>query len=285
MVKRSRAKSEKGTKKRVRTDGEVVSWDVTCWEAIEPEKIAKTLRELAKRWVFQREESKEKKAHYQIRMSLYHKKSLSGTTDLLKQTCLKGSHLSPTAGVNSKNFNYVMKLDSRIDGPWKDTDPDPDQVDKQVFYQNLPWQQDCTDFIKGEVDERKIRIYLDKGGKVGKSTMIKKIRYNKLGTIIPPTMEKAEDISAMIMCKPVDRCYVVDLPKCIIPSKMNSFWSALETVKDGYCSDKRNRFRDRVFKTPHVIVFTNNLPPRAFLSEDRWEIIDLSNLSPNTSRS
>lgn len=276
MVKRTRAKSDKGAKKRVRTDGEVVSWDVTSWAAIEPAAIAKALRGLAKRWVFQREESKEKKAHYQIRMSLFHKKSLNGTRQLIDETCLKGAHLSPTAGVNSKNFNYVMKLDSRIDGPWKDTDPNPDEVDEDVFYPNLAWQQDCEDYIKGPINGRKIRVYVDKKGGTGKSTMISKIRYNKLGTIIPPTMEKAEDISAMIMCKPVDRCYVVDLPRSITPRKMNSFWSALETVKNGYCSDKRHSFRDRVFKKPHLIVFTNQDPPLAFMSQDRWDIVQLS---------
>lgn len=279
MAKRSRAKqdgeSKAPSRKRQRTDGEVTSYDLTHWGQEEPLIVAKALRALAKRWVFQREESKDKKAHYQIRMSLYHKKSMEGLKTLLKDTVLEKAHISKTAGVNSKSFNYVMKKDSRIDGPWEDNDPDPDQVDKEVFYEDTPWQKAILDEIKKEPHSRQVLVVIDPIGRCGKTNLISKIRYRKLGTIVPGTMEVAADMSAMIMCKPADRCYVIDLPRAITPKKMLSFWSGIEGIKNGYCCDKRITFRDRVFKKPHVIVFTNKEPPMEMMSEDRWNIIRL----------
>jgi len=240
--------------------------------------VANALRSLAKKWAFQQERTKEGNLHYQIRLSLYAKKSFEGFKALLDTTILRGAHMSKTAGVNSKNFNYVMKIDSRVRGPWTDSDPNPDDVDEDVFFPETKMQRGCIDYVKGPIDPRKIRVYVDSKGSCGKSVLISKLRFNKLATIIPPTMEKAEDISAMIMCKPVDRAYVVDLPKSITPKKMASFWSALETIKNGYCSDKRNTFRDRVFKKPHLIVFTNKMPNLEFMSTDRWDIIDISDI-------
>ena len=234
------------------------------------------LRPLGKKFVFQQERTASGNLHFQIRVSLFHKKSLSGMVELLQGTLLQGAHVSKTSGVNSKNFNYVMKKDSRVDGPWSDQEDDPDDIDTELLLPPMRWQEDCIEYIKGPINPRKIRVYVDIDGGSGKSWVMSKLRHLKLATIIPGTMEKAEDISAMIMCKPADRAYCVDLPRSITPKKMASFWAGLEVIKNGYCSDKRNKFRDRVFKKPHLVVFMNCEPPLHAMSADRWDIIRLS---------
>lgn len=54
--------------------------------------------------------------------------------------------------------------------------------------------------------------------------------------------------------------------------KMKEFCVALETLKDGYAFDIRYKFTDKQFKTPHVLVLCNKLPPRDMLGVDRWDV-------------
>jgi hypothetical protein len=256
-------------------DNPVGTWDLTIYHESSPANVAAALRPLAGAWVFQQERGSESGTlHFQVRLRLFHKLTKSAFIALIKDNVtLRGAHLSKTSGVNSKKFNYVMKLDSRVDGPWCDTDPDPEDFDPETFYEPLPWQKEAIDYVKGPIDSRKIRVYVDTTGGIGKSTLISMLRFKKLATIIPPTMEKAEDIAAMVMCKSPDRAYVVDLSRAINPSKMGSFWAGLESIKNGYCSDKRHKFRDRVFKKPHLLVFTNKEPSLEMMSNDRWDIV------------
>lgn len=265
------------TKRRPeRRDGPVATWDFTLKASDNNEaSIAADLRKLAKKWAFQLEEGQSGYRHYQGRLNLIKKTTKAHLLTLLLKTSLKGAHVSKTAGVNSRAFDYVLKLDTKILGPWTDQDPNPERVDPEILLPPKEWQQQIIEKLKGPIDRRKVIIILDEKGGSGKTWLKKYLRYHKLATVIP-AFEKAEDIAQMVMCKPEDRAYVIDLARAINPKKLQALWTGIEGIKDGYCYDKRHKFQDRSFPTPHVVVFTNSEPIRTHLSEDRWEIIKIT---------
>lgn len=258
------------------TDGAVMTWDLTLKaEGKNSLQVAKGLKEIAKAWVFQLEESEETKyVHYQIRISLFKKKRLTKLIKLIKDTPIEGAHLSKTSNNGAKSMSYVMKKDTRKDGPWSDKDPDPETMDAELALPPNAFQAKMLALIAGAIDRRKIHVVVDELGNKGKTWLTKYLRYKKLATVIP-SFDKMEDISQMVMCKPADRAYVIDMPRSIRPNRMQGFWSGIESIKNGYCYDKRNKFQDRVMATPHIIVLTNKTPNLEHLSKDRWDIITI----------
>lgn len=248
-------------------------WDLTLKKTVEPTKVIKDLKTIAKKWVFQLEKGDETGyVHYQIRINLFKKKRKNELLNLLKDTHLESAFVCITSNKSTKDFNYQLKKDTRIDGPWKDDDPELEEMDEELKLVPNKFQKDLIDLVKGEIHMRKITVVVDLEGGKGKTWLMKYLRFHKLATVIP-SFEKMEDISQMVMCKPVDRAYVIDMPRSINPKKMAGFWSGIESIKNGYCYDKRHNFKDRCFKAPHVIVLTNKLPEREHLSDDRWNII------------
>lgn len=254
----------------------VMTWDITKGSKdIKPSILALFLREIGKKWVFQEEKGEQKGyEHYQIRISLHKKKRLNELRSLLKNTILEGAHLSQTSTNGTKTFDYVMKLDTRINGPWKDDDPLPEDIDKELLCPPNEFQKGILEYINGEIHPREILVVVDTEGSKGKTWLKKYLRWKKLAIVIP-CFDKMEDIAQMVMCKPAHRCYIIDMPKSIKTCKMAGFWSGIEMIKDGYCYDKRNSFKDRQMPTPHMIVLTNKQPVTEHLSKDRWNIINI----------
>ncbi len=62
------------------------------------------------------------------------------------------------------------------------------------------------------------------------------------------------------------------MPRSMNKDRLYGFYSAIETIKDGYCYDDRYEFKERVFDCPNVWIFTNTYPNINFLSKDRWKI-------------
>lgn len=80
-------------------------------------EIEDFLKQHCKKWCYQLELSASGSHHYQGRVSLKEKSRLAGLVKLWK-----GPHFSMTSNENRTNNFYVEKTDTRIDGPWKDTD-------------------------------------------------------------------------------------------------------------------------------------------------------------------
>lgn len=80
-------------------------------------EIEDFLKEHCKKWCYQLELSASGRYHYQGRFSLKSKTRLTGLVKLWK-----GAHFSVTSNENRTNNFYVEKTETRIDGPWKDSD-------------------------------------------------------------------------------------------------------------------------------------------------------------------
>lgn len=270
--------------------------DVTC------ENIKSALREYCKHWAFQLEKGEiEGRLHWQGRFSLKVKERLTGVYQKFSSKLnSKDWHLSPTSKENQDNMFYVMKEDTKVEGPWTDKDKIkviPIQLVKfygdnaatlfpwqlsiwnrimQFDYKKLYWNNENRDLSKLVIDDRHINLIYCSKGNSGKSTICQLLAVEDKAHFIP-FCNDYKDIMRMVMDRPKLGAYLIDMPRAINKDKLYQLFSGIETIKGGYCYDDRYEFRDEHFDTPQIFVFTNKLPDISLLSEDRWliwEIID-----------
>jgi hypothetical protein len=225
------------------------------------------LSEHCKKWCYQLEVGEQTgKKHFQGRFSLKVK--------LRFGACCKkfpGWHLSITSNENRDNDFYVTKEDTRVAGPWKDTDevifiPD----DLKVIKELRPWQEDIIRIAETQ-DFRTVNVVYDPVGNSGKTTVMRWCMVHKIGRKLP-FVNDFKDLMRMAMDMPVAKCYMFDLPRAINKEKLFQLYAGIEELKSGYCFDDRYHFKERIFNPPVVIVFTNKLPDENLLSRDRWKI-------------
>lgn len=254
------------------TKNAICTYDFTCKaEGLTHEDIAKWLELHCKKWAFQKEKSDSGYIHYQGRFSLKVKERLQ-TLIPKCQAALPGVHLSPTTAENANNDFYVTKEQTRIEGPWLSTDSKAKYVPRQVREINTwrPWQQTILDLIE-MWDTRHINFIYDPHGNIGKSVLCQYLRVKELAMTIP-FCNDYKDIMRMVMDMPESRAYMIDLPKAIKKEKLFQLYAGIESVKGGYAFDDRYAFTWRDFDCPNIVVFSNTLPDRDLLSEDRWLI-------------
>lgn len=240
------------------------------------------LHEWAKKWTFQKESGSETSyEHYQCRMHLHVKQRES-------EIIAKTAHLWPGKSrrwsVTSKtvhegqNFNYVMKADTRIEGPWTDKDyEEPPKLTRQLRIFNTlefhPWQAQVKQWCLEE-DDRSIKLIYDRHGDAGKSIMAEYLEYHGMAYEIPP-FRQMEDIMQVVMSIKDKKAYLIDMPRAMKKDKLGEFYSGLEALKNGIAYDKRYSFKKKRMDRPQVIVFTNTLPQFDMLSLDRWQVWEL----------
>ncbi len=233
------------------------------------------LRIVAKRWVFQLEEGKDGYQHYQVRLSLRKKIRY---LQMKKKPVMRG-HFSATSNPTyyAGNFFYVMKPESRIDGPWKDTD-DIKVLTKQLKefmgWELRPFQKEIIDEAN-KYDRRKINLIWNPGGSVGKSLLGEYMEYINLAEEIPP-FRLMDDIFQWVCSRGIKtgfkKSYIVDLPRGMKKDRLGDFYSGIEVIKDGKAYDKRYSGQKCRFDRPRIFVFTNTLPNLDLMSHDRWVV-------------
>lgn len=241
--------------------------------------ICKSLTEWCKKWVFQEEKSDKGYEHFQGRVSLIKKGRLSELIGKTKDV-FKGIHWSITCNTvhEGQQFNYVMKADTRVAGPWSDqTHEEPPPLTRQLikFREQTPrpWQVKLESLVQEE-DDRSIKLIVDLVGNSGKSIFAEYLEYMGLAWEIPP-FRAMEDIMQCVMSIKTKKCYLIDMPRAMKKDKLSEFYAGLEALKNGVCYDKRYSFKKRRMDRPQVVVFTNRDPCWAYMSLDRWEIYDM----------
>jgi len=248
-------------------------------EGLTETDLADILEAHCANWVFQKEKGeKTGYVHFQIRARLKKQQYLPS---IIKdwQLILPKCHISATSnGVHAaRNFCYVMKEDTRVEGPWSNENM-PKHMTRQIeqFLTNelYPWQKDLINMCS-EKEDRFITVIIDEVGKTGKSIMSEYLEYCDLAYEIP-TMLNMEDIMQCCMGIPAQRAYLIDMPRGLRKEKLASFYAGLESLKNGTMYDKRYAFKKRRIDRPQVFVFTNTMPDRKLLSLDRWRIFRIS---------
>lgn len=239
---------------------------------VSAEDIISAMVGLAKKYCFQKERSDTGYEHYQGRLSLIKKRRFKKALKIIKgYTVFEKVHLSPTSNNTGTSMSYVMKDDTRIDGPWRDTDAKKLYVPKHVScIKTLRSFQADILRMAGEYDSRVVDLIYCPNGNKGKSILIGKARARGM-RVMPPVFDY-KDILRMVYCMPTASAYFVDMPRSIKQEKLAGFFAGLETIKDGYAYDDRYTFKEKTFDSPRIFVFTNKLPQRGYLSEDRWNL-------------
>lgn len=250
-------------------------YDVTVWcdKKTKDETVA-LFNEYAKHWVFQKEACPTTGTlHYQCRISL---KAKRRECEIVKSWAAIGwagcYKIKPTSNDASRNFDYVMKTETRLEGPWADNDPEPPYIPRQVreMGELKGWQKDVAKDI-GVWDTRHINCVINSGGNVGKSSLAGYLLAHGKGRKVPP-MGSYEDLMKLLLSMPQASFYLIDIPRGIDTKskEKKGMYAAIESLKDGYVWDNRYEWKERYFDCPNVWVFTNHVPDVTCLSADRW---------------
>ena len=255
----------------------VTGYDLTVpAHACSVQELASWLNQWAKKWVFQKEKGEDTGyLHYQCRLHLFTKRRL-GEIISVTQDFVPSKHWSVTSNKThqGQSFSYVMKADTRVDGPFKDSDfEEPAPLTRQLkVFNNFdfhPWQNQVLQWVT-QLDDRSIKLIYDQHGNAGKSIMAEYLEYHGLAFEIPP-FRLMEDIMQCVMSVKPKKAYLIDMPRAMKKDRMADFYSGLEALKNGIAYDKRYSFKKRRMDRPQVLLFTNVLPDWRYMSLDRWE--------------
>lgn len=246
------------------------------------EGFVASIRPLFKKWVFQKEQCPlTGRLHYQGRGSLHKKKRHGELCNLLNETELRGMHVTEASN-NSRQQElfYMMKYDTRVDGPWSDkTWRAPVFIPRQ--YEGLlerlyPWQQAVLD-SRDKFNCRSVNMIIDVNGCAGKSTCAALGDLHYGGLDLPPVGDHKELLQCacdILMAKEERKpgLVFVDLPRSLTtePKKMAPFMVAIEQIKKGKVFDMRFHYKEWWFNSPQVWVFANHPPNPDYMSADRW---------------
>lgn len=242
--------------------------------------VTNLMKDWARQWVFQLEKSDTGYVHYQGRLTLMKKRRTQEIGNLMNQALpVPALHLSPTSNpvYKSGDFSYAMKADTRVEGPWKDTDAaKPQKIlnrKLRTFLANeaFQWQKQLVKMISAEPDTRTVTCIFDPEGNNGKSTICDYIEYVDLGKLLTP-MNNMQDLMRAVFCVGAQRCFLIDMPKCLPKQALQGLYAGIEKIKDGFAYDDRYNYRELKFEEPHVVVFTNRFPDLHLLSADRWRV-------------
>lgn len=220
------------------------------------------------RYCFQIEECPTSKRHHvQGRLGYNNQKRISEAMIPFKDSEYAHIYLRPEYNAK-KSQMYVTKIETRILGPWADTDPEtiiPKQIQNIELY---PWQKRLVN-ISQEFNTRTIHVIYDDNGNIGKSTITTFMGVHGYAKQIP-FINDYKDLMRISYDVGEAKCYIIDMPRAVNKDKLFQLYGGIETLKSGYCFDDRNKFRQRYFDCPAILVFTNHLPDQDLLSRDRW---------------
>lgn len=232
------------------------------------------LKSNCKKWCFQLEQGDTGYRHWQGRFSLMKKRT---KVVLMKLFNPVPNYLEPTLNENRDNNFYVLKEDTRIEGPYMDTPiVNSDYIPRQFRVQSLyPYQEKIIE-SRNDFDARLINVIYDPIGNKGKSTLAALIEIKYGGIDMPPVNDYKELIQ-LAYCvissmseKP--KIMMFDMPRALNKEKLCGLYSAIEQIKKGKVYDLRYKYHSLWLDSPQIWVFTNVPPDMNFLSEDRWKV-------------
>lgn len=240
--------------------------------------IINSLNKHCKHWVFQLEEGEGGYIHFQGRVSF---KIKARKGNRLK---FKDCRYTPTNNetVATNNFDYVMKEDTRLEGPWSDKDTAsyiPLQY-RGKLETLKPFQKKIIEDSKN-FDDRKINLIYCPDGNKGKSTIAHLMRLHYNALVLPPLNDADRLVYTccnMAMAKNIRKSIpiFIDLPRAMNKERLYGLYSAIEVIKQGYLYDTRNHAKEWDMDSPTIWVFTNTEPEINMVSKDRWRIYTIN---------
>lgn len=141
---------------------------------------------------------------------------------------------------------------------------------------NKNWQLKIIDLINSEPDDRKVYWFWSNEGGIGKSQFAKYC-VAKHNCLFFEEGKKA-DIMHLIFEAPEDRLntMIIDVPR---DNGNNISYKAIESIKNGMIYSPKYEGGYKLFNSPHVIVFANLPPKYEKLSQDRWVVENIDEIT------
>lgn len=167
---------------------------------------------------------------------------------------------------------YAMKEETRVAGPWG---MKPIYMGDDLITDLMPWQQRLLDYVNGPPHDREILWFADVKGRSGKTALGKYLAYHKKAVYM--TWAPTKDVLHLCSTMPKNGLYIFNLSRTK-PATFQSddLYAALESIKDGSFMNVKYETKQVLMKPPHVIVFANCKPDRSKLTDDRFNIIELT---------
>lgn len=142
-------------------------------------------------------------------------------------------------------------------------------ISKEMFYK---WQQKAYDIVTGPVDDRKVYWFWSEKGNRGKTSLAKYLSVHH-GAI--PVEGKKNDILFCAATFP-SNIYIFDFER-----SMEEYvsYGGIEKIKNGYYMCAKYESKPIVRNPPHILCFANFLPNLDELSEDRWVIENVDEIT------
>jgi len=275
--------SSKSENEQVDTKSLHFVWDFTLYnDEIEFEAIIKVFKTVSKKWCFQREKCpKTGKLHWQGRINLNERVRFNGARNVFMGNELGTPHLTITSNKNKTNMFYVMKPETRVDGPWNEKWV-PVYIPKQYRQtENELWsfQKSVLDSCRTEAG-REINVIIDTCGNKGKSHIIDWMECRGLCIKLDALSKDPEKImqEAYSQVKNEGTVICVDFPRAANQDHVGYYYATLEVMKSGRFNDKR--YGDRPVKrvdTPVMWIMCNVKPDVNLLTPDRWKLWKIQN--------
>ena len=182
----------------------------------------------------------------------------SNANSFLVQMHELGAHIEKTDGDN----NYERKTGQYI------TIGEQAEIRHVRFGLLCIWQKMCLDVLRHQ-NVRTVTVVVDHRGGVGKSYLANYLFERVRALYICPLSKNIQQDVASAWNG--ERIIVIDIPRSYKWTK--ELCVGLEMIKDGLVADCRYNYKVRNVRGCKVLVLTNYEPNRAWLSEDRWQII------------
>lgn len=236
--------------------------------------LRKYIRRKCDKFIFQAEDT-ENNPHYQGYIHVKTKVRAKALACVMNSTLL-GVEIRPSSNEGKEALqDYCMKDDTRVDGPW---------ADKRLYLgkdlwttEKMPkWQKQLLPVLMGEPDDRTMYWIYDPVGLNGKTKFCKYLVYKH--DAVGLVYGHAGDILNLVSKMPNRNIYAWNLTRAK-PKDLSELdlYAAMESVKDGFFVNLKYETKQVLMNPPHVIVFSNHLPKREFISADRWKIYKLEN--------
>ena len=178
----------------------------------------------------------------------------------------------PARGSRAHNVHYCTKQGKGFEGTLRPPRPLP-------VIELYGWQLECKAAFEAEADDRAIHWWWSKGGKRGKSSMVRWLATNQALVC----SGKASDMKYMIVKY---REKHGDFPETVVfdvPRSMQNYLSyqGLEEIKNGVFASTKYECEMVVMPYPKVFVFANFEPDQTDLhmSHDRFKVRCVDDLS------
>lgn len=230
------------------------------YEETNASQLSQHLKQFCKLFTFQAEQGESGYKHWQIELSLLTKMRPLEFKNLLG---FNKAHIEPTKNYFASK-NYCSKNESRIEGPY---------TEKSTFLKCItelrPWQNKLLEKLKTEPNDRSIIWLYDPKGGSGKTQFSKYMAIHHNAIILNNGAFK--DLACALPDNP--EIVIFNFPRSI---EGNINYGAIECIKDGLIFSAKYESKMKIFNSPHVVIMANFYPKIEELTEDRWEIIQIS---------